>query len=90
MRGYNNFGRYSVKRPDGRVFCVEPLIDKQFVKRDWGNASPGSGKWTGPAYEPKNPGGVKSTDSIITEDNGFKNIITLPPGVSPNSYIEDQ
>jgi hypothetical protein len=47
------------------------------------------GKWTGPAYE-KNPGGVKSTDSIITEDNGFKNIITLPPGVSPNSYIEDQ
>jgi hypothetical protein len=29
-------------------------------------------------------------NSIITEENGFKNIITLPPGVSPNSYIEDQ
>lgn len=27
-------------------------------------------------------------NSIITEENGFKNIVTLKPGESPDSYIE--
>lgn len=33
-------------------------------------------------------GGVHPDDCIITAENGFKNIVTLKPGVSPLGYID--
>jgi hypothetical protein len=80
-------GRYWVRTKEGRVFCVE-AIDKHVGKKKlWGDMDPASKKMTGD-YGSKHPGAIHPDDSIITEENGFKNIVTLPPGTSPNGYIE--
>ncbi len=79
-------GRFYVRTKEGRVFCVEaidPYVGKQ---RLWGDFDPVTKKHTG-NYGDKNPGAIHPDDSIITEENGFKNITTLPAGTSPMAYI---
>jgi len=80
-------GRFYVTQ-GGRTFCVEP-IDKSVGKgpRVWGDVDPASKKVTG-HYGEKYPGAIHPDDSIITEGNGFKNIVTLDAGTSPMGYIE--
>jgi len=36
----------------------------------------------------KNKGSTEREDSLITKENGFKNIVTLKAGESPLAYIE--
>jgi hypothetical protein len=38
-------------------------------------------------YGTKYKGSIKSSESKITDDSGFKNIETIPPGYSPYAYI---
>lgn len=64
---------------DGRKFCVEPI----------GNGRPGDWGGYNSNQQSKHPGSCEEKDSIITEENGFKNIVTLPPGCSPIDYIEN-
>lgn len=71
-------GRYTVKRGT-RTFVVEPI--SKFAKKgaDWGHKD---------LSNRPEQGAVHPDDSIITEDNGFKNIVTLGPGESPDSHID--
>ena len=74
-------GRYFVRdRQSGRVFCVEP-INRRDQKLDDLN-------WTNGGIDAVRGGAVREEDSIITAENGFRGITYLPPGTSPDSYIE--
>jgi hypothetical protein len=70
-------GRFYVKQ-NGRTFLVEPISEHSLRNAAWGQ--------TDTTNLPIG-GAVHPDDSIITDAN-FKNIITLPPGVSPLGYIE--
>jgi hypothetical protein len=82
-------GRYYVKdQATGRVFCVEPISERN--EKTTGKVFINGG-FDGNAEKNKsNPlgGSIHEEDSIITTDNGFTDITTLPAGTSPNSYIE--
>lgn len=53
----------------------------------WGDVDPATKKMTG-SYGDKYTGSVKPEQSLITEENGFKNITTLKVGESPFGEIE--
>jgi hypothetical protein len=74
-------GRYFIRdRESGRVFCVEP-INRRDQKLDDVN-------WTNGGIDPVRGGAVAEEDSIITPENGFHAIVHLPPGTSPDGYVE--
>jgi hypothetical protein len=74
-------GRYFVRdRRSGRVFCVEPINRRDQKLDDVG--------WTNGGIDPVRGGAVREEDSVITPENGFRNITVLPPGSSPDGYIE--
>jgi len=74
-------GRYFVRdRKSGRVFCVEPINRRDQKLDDVG--------WTNGGIDPVRGGAVREEDSVITAENGFRNITVLPPGTSPDGYIE--
>lgn len=74
-------GRYFIRDPrSGRLFCVEP-INRRDQKLDDQN-------WTNGGIDQVRGGAVPEQDSIITPENGFHNIAYLPPGTSPDGYIE--
>lgn len=79
-------GRYFIVK-DGRKFLVEP-IDNTFGlgRKKWGDIDPATKTVQGD-YGNKEIGAIHENDSIITKENGFKNITTLGVGVSPDSYI---
>ena len=52
----------------------------------WGDVNPSTKEVEG-NYGNKHIGAIHEDESIITEDNEFKNIINLEPGVSPDNYI---
>lgn len=79
--GTGNGRYYVVDQKTNRKFCVE-TIHARNDKED--------GDWTnGGIDKVKHRGSIPIEESIITEKNGFKNITTLPSGVSPNDYIDE-
>lgn len=80
-------GRFYVTTKEGRTFCVEPIDEHAGRGSKWGDIDPSTKKVTG-HYGEKHPGAIHPDESIITEENGFKNIVMLPPGTSPMGYIE--
>lgn len=68
----------------GKKYFVEP-IGTSNVK--WGDINPATGKLEG-NYGKKYEGSIHKKDSLITEENGFHNIVELDPGMSPAAYIE--
>ena len=79
-------GRFIViSHRTGKKYCVEPIGN---VKTKWGDVqSYGTGVVTG-SYGQKYRGSIDKEDSLITKENGFKNIETLEPGKSPFAWIE--
>ncbi len=74
-------GRYFVRdRQSGRLFCVEP-INRRDQKLD-------DKLWTNGGIDDVHGGSVREEDSIITSGNGFTGITWLPPGTSPDAFIE--
>jgi len=74
-------GRYFVRdQRSGRVFCVEPINRRDQKLHDQ--------QWTNGGIDQVRGGAVPEDESIITPENGFKNITHLPPGVSPDGFIE--
>lgn len=74
-------GRYFIRDPrSGRVFCVEP-INRRDQKLD-------GVLWANGGIDEVRGGSVREEDSIITPGNGFTGITWLPPGTSPDSYVE--
>ena len=79
-------GRFIIKSlVTGKEYFVEPLDNG--VKTDWGDLNPATKKMEG-EYGMKHKGSISEKDSLITKENGFDNIVTLPPGYSPIEYIE--
>jgi hypothetical protein len=73
-------GRYFViDKETGRRFCVEVVHGRNdAVDGDWTN---------GGIDQVKHRGSLSKDESIITPENGYKNIKTLAAGVSPSDYI---
>ena len=81
----NDTGRYYIiDIKTGRKFCVEPLLDGEHT--NWGDLNPATKKVEG-NYGEKYIGAIDRKDTIITEENGFKNIFELKPGESPTDLI---
>jgi len=79
-------GRFIVKsKATGRTYYVEPIGNTHSA--DWGDLDPATKKMTGD-YGDKYDGCVPEKESVITEENGFEKITTLPAGVSPFDEIE--
>ena len=78
-------GKFYVKDLEtGRLFIVEPL---GFDKTGFGDIDPVTKKCTG-NYGAKNIGSVLESESVVTEENGFKNIIDIKAGESPFRAID--
>jgi len=74
-----------VDQKTGRKFMVEPIGDSHTV---WGDINPATKKVEGD-YGDKYKGSIDEKDSVITEENGFKNIKILKVGESPTNYINE-
>ncbi|WP_422106843.1 hypothetical protein [Winogradskyella sp.] len=69
-------GRFIVSsKITGITYFVEP-IDHGKPNTLWGDYDPATQKFTGD-YGNKSIGAVKEKDSLITEENGFINILTF-------------
>lgn len=78
-------GRFLVRSDrTGRTYFVEPIGKSD---RGWGDMDPATKNVTG-SYGDKYRGSIDAKDSLITEQNGFKNIEVLDKGVSPLAAIE--
>ena len=73
-----------------KTFYLEVIEDHSdnLERVQWGDYNQSTRKLETGDYGKKNSGGVNMSESIITEDNGFKNINYLPAGTSPMGYIE--
>lgn len=81
-----NTGRFIVTSlKTGKKYYVEPIDNGE--KIEWGDINPATKKIEGD-YGVKHRGAVKESESLITPENGFCNIVTLGPGYSPLDYIE--
>jgi hypothetical protein len=85
LRNTDNTGRFIVcSKRTGKTYCVEPIGDPHTT---WGDLNPATKKLEG-KYGKKYRGSIDEKDSLITPENGFVNIKTLEPGMSPMAYIE--
>lgn len=80
-------GRYYVVTKSGRKFCVEPIAERH-QKIDGPAFTNGGISGEGVKVEKSLGGAIRPEDSIITKENGYNRIFTLPPGHSPNGFIE--
>ncbi len=84
-------GRFVVYSPrTGRSYYVEPMGDPH-VK--WGSVDPSGKELMVKKGWRKHTGSISEKESLITEENGFQNIRTFEPGLSPIKaieYIDDQ
>lgn len=75
--------RFFVVCKSGRKFCVEPIGD---VYVNWGNVVNGGRGLEKVSAKETNT--INEENSIISKENGYKNIAYLTPGTSPFGYIE--
>ena len=79
-------GRHKVvSRRTGKEYFIE-CIDAN-IRNKWGDLDPASGELQG-SYGQKYRGCIDKKESLIKQENGFKNIKTLEPGYSPYAYID--
>lgn len=81
----SNDGRFWVVNGK-RKFLVEPIGTDR--PADWGSYNPASGQIENKKGFGKYTGAIEERDSVISEKNGFKNIVTISG--SPLSYIHSQ
>lgn len=70
----------------GKTYAVEPIVGAHTP--EWGSIDPATGNLMHKKGDGKYKGGISADESLITEDNGFKNIQMLDVGVSPFHAIE--
>lgn len=73
-----------------KTFYVEVIEDHpdNLDRVQWGDVNPATKKLETGDYGKKNAAGINMSESIITKENGFKDVSFLPPGTSPMGYIE--
>lgn len=69
----------------GKKYYVEPIGDGRMA--DWGSFNPSTGNIENKKGAGKHSGSISEKDSVITEENGFKNIQFIEGG-SPYWMIE--
>ncbi len=80
-------GRFIVySKRTGKKYFVEPIENAHTPK--WGSIDPATGKLMHKKGDGKYRGGISESESLINEENGFKNITTLEIGMSPLAYID--
>ncbi len=80
-------GRFIViSKRTGRKYFVEPIETEHTPK--WGSIDPATGNLMHKKGDGKYRGGISPNESLITPENGFKNITLLDIGTSPHAYIE--
>lgn len=91
MKNLNDFlknsadtGRFLVTTKSGRKFLVEPI---GYTRTNFGDINPATKQVEGD-YGSKYRGSIDARDSVITKENGFKNIVMLGEGESPLGYID--
>ena len=70
----------------GKKYFVEVIGDGRMA--DWGSYNPSTGNIENKKGMGKYTGSIKAEESLITEENGFKNIWNMPVGGSPFPEIE--
>lgn len=70
----------------GKKYYVEPIGSSRMA--DWGSYNPSTGNIENKKGAGKFTGSVLPNESVITEENGFKNIHMVDNG-SPYSIIEE-
>jgi hypothetical protein len=70
----------------GKRYYIEPIGNGR--GGDWGSYNPASGNIEHKKGDGKYTGSVRPEDSVITEENGFKNIEFVEKG-SPYGCIDD-
>lgn len=70
----------------GVSYFIEPQGNGR--PADWGSYNPSTGKVENKKGFDKFTGSVLAEETIITAENGFKDIVTLEKGSSPMSEIE--
>ena len=72
----------------GKTYAIEPIDNRNKTDwTQWGSIDPATGNMMNKPGFRKYHGAVREEDSLITEDNGFKNIKLLEPGVSPLAAV---
>lgn len=80
-------GRFIVtSQRTGKTYFVEPIVGAKTP--EWGSVDPATGKLMHKKGDGKYTGGITAKESLITEENGFKNIEMLDIGCSPFHAIE--
>ena len=80
-------GRFIVTSPrTGKSYWIETFGPERMA--DWGSYNPASGKVEQKKGAGKYTGSIHPSESLITEENGFKNIWVMPMGCSPFAEIE--
>lgn len=75
-------GRYRIRLSNGRTFTVEPIEDRVRTDGGWG--------WY-EGLDPAEGGAVAPADSVITPENGYRNIqvVKNPMDVIEQAMRED-
>ena len=82
-------GRFIVEsKRTGKTYFVEPIDNRSKTDwTQWGSIDPATGKMMNKPGFRKYHGAINEEESLITKDNGFKNIQLLEPGVSPLAAV---
>jgi len=80
-------GRFIVySQRTGKTYFVEPIQTSHTPA--WGSVDPATGNLMHKKGDGKYRGGISPSESLITEENGFKNIELLDKGMSPLLAID--
>ena len=83
-------GRMIVKSfRTGKTYHVETLNDKEQDRLQWGSIDPATGNLMVKKGWMKYKGSIDESESLITKENGFTKIHTLPAGQSPADFINE-
>ena len=81
-------GRFTVKSyKTGKTYYVEPIGSTR--PADWGSYNPSTGNIENKKGHGKFSGAINESESLITKENGFENIVYSGVGVSPLTIIEE-
>lgn len=83
LENSDHTGRFIVVANNGKRYFVEPIGNPH---TNFGDVNPATKRVEG-SYGAKFKGSIDGNESLITPENGFKNIVTLGVGVSPLDYI---
>ena len=88
LQGRDETGRFTVKSlRTGKMYYIEPIGSKR--PADWGSYNPSTGNIEHKKGFDKYSGAIDESESLITKENGFDNIVYSGIGVSPHTIIDD-